>query len=147
LRWINATPLVLSGEFVRVVSTSCATPGCGPEDLYRLRAYDTTGVVSRFNNSATQVTILLLQNPTEHPVSGTIYFWSPSGVLAGSQSFGLVSEGTLALNTSAVPGVAGQSGSITLAHDGRYGELIGKATAVEPATGFTFDTPLSSRPR
>jgi hypothetical protein len=38
------------------------------------------------------------------------------------------------------------SGSITLSHDGRYGELAGKAIALEPATGFSFDTPLLHRP-
>jgi hypothetical protein len=147
LRWINATGLTVGNEFVRVVSTSCGIPGCGPEDAYRLRAYDTTCVVSRFNNSATQVTILLLQNPTTHPVVGTVYFWAANGTLAGSQAFSLSSQAALVLNTSAVAGVAGQGGSITVANDARYGELIGKATALEQATGFTFDTPLSSRPR
>jgi hypothetical protein len=147
LRWINATGMMVGNEFVRVVSTSCGIPGCGPEDVYRLRAYDTTCVVPRFNNSATQVTILLLQNPTTHPVAGTIYFRTANGTLVGSQAFSLSSEGTLALNTSSVAGVAGQGGSITVANDARYGELIGKAIALEPATGFTFDTPLTSRPR
>jgi hypothetical protein len=147
LRWINATGQTVGDEYVRVVSTSCATPGCGPEDVYRLRAYDTTCVVSRFNNSATQVTILLLQNPTTHPVVGMVYFWGANGTLVGSQAFSLPSEGTLVLNTSTVAGVGGQGGSITVANDARYGELIGKAIALEPATGFTFDTPLTSRPR
>jgi hypothetical protein len=147
LRWMNATASVISDQFIRVVSTSCTVPGCGPEDLYRLRAYDTTGVVSRFNNSATQLTILLLQNPTTNLVAGTVHFWAPNGTLAGSQSFNLPSQGTLVLNTSSVPGVAGLGGTITVSHDGPYGVLVGKAVAVEPATGFTFDTPLSSRPR
>jgi hypothetical protein len=145
LRWINASAGVVSDEYMRVVSTSCAVPGCGPEDAYRLRAWDTTAVVSRFNNSATQVTILLLQNPTTHPVAGTVYFWGASGALAGSQGFSLGANATLVVNTSAV--APGQGGSITVANDGGYGELMGKATAVEPATGFTFDTPLASRPR
>lgn len=38
------------------------------------------------------------------------------------------------------------SGSTTMAHDGRYGDLQGKSVALEPATGFSFDTPLSYRP-
>ena len=46
-----------------------------------------------------------------------------------------------------VGGVAGQSGSATLARDGVYGAIAGKAVAVEPATGFTFDSPLVLRPR
>ena len=36
---------------------------------------------------------------------------------------------------------------MTLSHDGRYGELVGKAVALEPATGFSFDSPLETRPR
>jgi hypothetical protein len=35
---------------------------------------------------------------------------------------------------------------MTLSHDGPYGSLAGKAVAVEPATGFTFDTALAPRP-
>jgi multidrug resistance efflux pump len=38
--------------------------------------------------------------------------------------------------------VPGQSGTITVDHLGRYGEVTGKAVALEPATGFSFDTPL-----
>jgi hypothetical protein len=58
----------------------------------------------------------------------------------------LAPRGSLALNTATVAGVAGQSGSLTLSHDGEYGALVGKAVALEPATGFTFDSPLVTRP-
>jgi hypothetical protein len=59
--------------------------------------------------------------------------------------FALGAKQLLVLNTSTVSGVAGQSGSMTVAHDGPFGALSGKAVAVEPATGFTFDTPLAAR--
>ena len=49
------------------------------------------------------------------------------------------------LNTTSVPGVAGQGGSVTVVHGGRYGELIGKMVALEPSTGFSFDAELSPR--
>jgi hypothetical protein len=48
------------------------------------------------------------------------------------------------LLTSSDPG---QSGSLTVSHDARYGELAGKLISVEPATGFSFDTALLARPR
>jgi len=147
LRWTNPSAASIGNEFVRVRSSSCTVATCGPEDVFRVLAYDTTYVAPRFNNSATQVTVLLVQNPTQHPVTGTAYFWKADGTPAGSQGFSLGLEGLLVLNTAAVPGVAGQSGSITIVNDGRYGELLGKTIAVEPATGFTFDTPLASRPR
>ena len=51
------------------------------------------------------------------------------------------------LNTATVAGVAGQGGTITVSHDGRYGDLAGKTVALEPATGFSFDSPMLARPR
>jgi hypothetical protein len=51
----------------------------------------------------------------------------------------------LVFNTAVV--AAGVGGSISLAHDGPYDALVGKTVALEPATGFSFDSPLSSRPR
>jgi hypothetical protein len=42
--------------------------------------------------------------------------------------------------TSAIGALVGQGGSITIAHDGAYGSLNVKAVALEPSTGFSFDT-------
>ena len=47
---------------------------------------------------------------------------------------------------STVSGVAGQSGSITISYRGGYGSLSGKAVALEPATGFAFDSPMLVKP-
>ena len=41
--------------------------------------------------------------------------------------------------------VPGASGAITIANDGRYGDLTGKTVALEPATGFSFDSPMVPR--
>jgi hypothetical protein len=46
-----------------------------------------------------------------------------------------------------VAGVAGQGGAITVSHDGRYGDLSGKTVALEPSTGFSFDSPMLPVPR
>jgi hypothetical protein len=43
--------------------------------------------------------------------------------------------------------LAGRSGSVTLTHDGPYAGLSGKVVALEPATGYSFDTALLPRPR
>ena len=45
------------------------------------------------------------------------------------------------------PGGQGQSGAVTVVHDGRYGELTGKTVALEGATGFSFDAIFTPRPR
>jgi hypothetical protein len=63
------------------------------------------------------------------------------GLLAG---FG---EGPGTLDSATRPALQGASGSITVTWHGRYGDLQGKAVAIEPATGFTFDSELTVRPR
>ena len=51
------------------------------------------------------------------------------------------------VNTAAVGALAGASGSITVTSDGPYGGIVGKSVALEPATGFSFDSPLAVKPR
>jgi Calx-beta domain-containing protein/VCBS repeat protein/FG-GAP repeat protein len=145
LRWENTTSLTVVNQHIRVNGV-CATP-CGIDDVYRIQAFETTYSIPRFNNAGSQVTVLLLQNPAGYPVTGTIWFWSTSGVLAGSRAFSLPARQTLVLNTATVAGVAGQGGTITISHDGRYGDLAGKTVALEPSTGFSFDSPMTARPR
>jgi hypothetical protein len=43
--------------------------------------------------------------------------------------------------------VPGTSGTVTITHNARYGDLTGKAVALEPATGFSFDSPAVVRAR
>ena len=142
LRWENATASAVDDQYVRVTSGACTTD-CGPEDVYRIRLYETTQAVPRFNNSGTQITVLLLQNPTNYTISGNVYFWATTGVLIAPSPFTLPARQLLPLNTSSVaPGVGG---TLTIAHDGRYGDLAGKTVALEPATGFSFDSPMVTR--
>jgi hypothetical protein len=144
LRWSNDTAFPVVNQHLSVRSGGCG-PACDASAVYRIRAYETTARVARFNNSATQVTVLLLENTGRSPAQGTLWFWDGSGALVGSQAFNLGPQESMALNTASVAGTSG--GSITLTSDGPYGALAGKAVAVEPATGFTFDTPLTFRPR
>jgi hypothetical protein len=143
LRWENGGATDFDG-FVRVESAGCTT-NCTPEDTYRIRSYDTTYGISRFNNSATQVTVLVVQNTSTDAVTGTIWIWDQTGGLVTSQALSLAANATFVLNTSAV--APGAAGTITVSQDGRFGSLAGKAVAVEPATGFTFDTPMVPRAR
>jgi len=131
---------------VRVRSLSCTT-GCGADDTYRIRAYETTYAIPRFNNSATQGTVVVLQNRSSRAVAGHLNFWDASGALLLAQPFSLAPRGTLAQNATILPALLGRSGSITVSSDGGYGDLTGKAVALEPATGFSFDSPLVPRPR
>jgi hypothetical protein len=145
LRFENTTSLTVVNQHVRV-DGSCVSP-CGADDVYRLRAFETTYSIPRFNNVGSQVTVLLLQNPAVYPITGHAWFWSTSGALLGVHPFTLAARQTLVLNTATVAGVAAQGGTITVSHDGRYGDLAGKAVALEPSTGFSFDSPMTARPR
>ena len=146
LAWQTSSQPVLS-ELAQV-GASCGA-GCGAGSLYRLRAYETTLRGGRFNNAGSQTTVLLLQNPGSSPITASIRFWSSSGELLATHALAapLGPKGLLALATAGVPGVAGHSGSVTVAHSGPYGVLTGKLVALEPSTGFSFDTPLLPRPR
>jgi parallel beta-helix repeat protein len=146
LRWQSTSAGAIANQPIRVSSGGCTT-ACGADDTYRIRAWETTYAIPRFNNSGTQVTVLIVQNPTNRAVAGTAYFWSAAGVLLGSQGLGLAPRAALVLSTSSVAGAAGQVGSVTIAHDGGYGALSGKAVSLEPSTGFSFDSPMSPRPR
>jgi uncharacterized repeat protein (TIGR01451 family) len=142
LAWQTASPGPVDEEYIRVTSNGCSP--CEAEDTYRIRAWETTAVVPRFNNSGTQVTLLLIQNTTDRLVTGTVWLQAPDGSVAATLSLSLPARQILVVNTASVS--PSGSGSIRISHDGGLGALQGKAVAVEPATGFTFDTRLQYRP-
>jgi hypothetical protein len=142
LRWQNATGTQRE-NYVRVSGPQCGP--CGPDDVYRLRVYETTYSIPRFNNVGAQVSVLALQNTTSATVAGTAHFWNSDGVLVNSLPFSLNPHATLVQNTTSV--AAGTGGSITIVHNGRMGDLAGKAVALDPSGGFSFDTPMTPRAR
>jgi hypothetical protein len=140
----NETGTLIDDEFVRVANPLCAG-ACLATEQYRIRLFDTTYGVARFNNTTSQVTILIIQNTSDRVVYFNAHFFDAQGALQGTSSHNLAPFGTIALNTSTVPGVAGKSGSIIVNNDGRYGVLTGKAVSLEASTGFTFDTMMVAR--
>jgi plastocyanin len=141
LRWENAGATAVDAERVRVGNSTCPG-GCTANDVYRIRAYETTLAIPRFNQSGTQVSVVILQNPTHYVISGRIYFWSTAGNLLNGTglAFTLNPKQAVIQNGAGVPGVPGTSGTVTVSHNGRYGDLAGKVVALEPATGFSFDS-------
>lgn len=119
----------------------------GPGARYEIQMLETTYAVPRYNNSATQQTVLVLQNTRARAVTGAVRFFAGTGgAPIASHAFTLAPRAVLVLNTSTLPALAGASGSALVAHDGGYGALAGKAVALEPGTGFTFDTPIVAKP-
>jgi hypothetical protein len=144
LRWqVGGTG---TDDFVRVLgtATSCTT-ACTTSDQYTIKFFETTGFIARYNNAGTQVTILLLQNAATYTISGTIYYFTAAGALAGSSAFSVGANALSVIATAST--VPGTSGSIKITHNGRYADLNGKTVALEPATGFSFDTPMVYKPK
>lgn len=148
LRWQNSTVNAQDTERIRVSNSSCPT-SCTSNDAYRIRAFETTLAAPRYNQSGTQVSVVVLQNPTDYTINGTVFFWNAAGTLLNGTGtpFTLVPKAAQVTNAGTIAGVPGTSGTVTVTHTGRYGDLAGKVVALEPATGFSFDTLAVSRPR
>lgn len=127
----------MSGSTVRVE---------GPNNIYTIRFWDTTYSIPRWNNSGGQLTVFLISNLQPITVTGNINFYSAAGTLLLSQPFTLAANQLFTFNTSTAPALAGLSGHAYVAHLGGYGGLAGKAVALEPSTGFSFDTVMSPIP-
>ena len=145
LRFVNATANDINTQFVRVGPGACGT-GCDGNDTYEIRARETTINIARFNASGTQVTVLMTQNTTSNAINATFFYWSTTGTLLQTGTLALPAKALNVFNVATFPALAGQSGSITVAHDGPHGGLNIKAVALEPSTGFSFDTPGVYKP-
>jgi hypothetical protein len=147
LRWENNSGATLTNQYIRVGPGQACGTTCGPDDQYTARFRETTLAIPRFNNAAGQVTVLILQNPAEYIVTGHFYLWNALGTLLNAPAgtaFTLGPKNALVQNLSGL--APGASGTITVSHDARYGDLTGKAVALEPPTGFSFDSIGVSRP-
>jgi hypothetical protein len=113
---------------------------------YDILFRETTLNIPRWNQSGTQVTVVLLRNTTAAAIAGDLHFYDASGTVLATQAVSIPAHGLQALNTATIPALSGLSGSAALAHTGPYAGISGKAVALEPATGFTFDTPAQSIP-
>jgi hypothetical protein len=142
VRWIST---VDGKEFLRALGDQA---GAMPAGLtYDVELFDTTYFIPRFNNGGSQVTTLIVQSTTNATVAGNVLFFSGGGVQLHSEPFSVAPDGVYVFNTAGVPALQGQSGSARIVHTGGYGSLVGKAVALEPSTGFTFDTALEAIPR
>lgn len=146
MSWQNTTASTET-NYIRVdsVREACGT-ACTANEQYRIRFYDTTISVPRFNNANGQVTVLLVQNATVDTVSATGYFWNAAGTQLHSAAIPLAPNQTAVINLAGIPALQNQSGAITLSHNTESGGLAVKSVALEPATGFSFDSPGLYKP-
>jgi Calx-beta domain-containing protein/polymorphic membrane protein len=144
LRWRNESAGTRD-DYVRVRATGCGT-ACGPDDVYRLRAYETTLRAPRYNCAGGQGSVLVLQNTGTAAVTGFVFLFGANGTHLASNGIAVPARGVQAISPCAFANAAGTSGSVVIAHDGGL-ELTGKVVSVDPGPGFAFDTPLGTRPR
>jgi hypothetical protein len=148
LHWVRPDPVPGPPEgYIRVSSTGCGT-ACGADDVYRIRAYETTLRASRFNCEGSQSSAVVLQS--RGPAAGAwIKGWKASGepFVFYEYYLGVAARGTTVFDVCTLPYLDGRSGSLTVTHTAGYGQLVGKVVQVDPATGASFDTPLTARPR
>jgi len=115
-------------------------------DQYDITFRDTTYTVPRFNNTASQLTILMVQNTTDRVVHVDLQLFDAAGALLTIYGSNVAPRGLWVQPMAAAPAAQGRSGSVLIGHDGPYGALSGKAVSLEPATGFTFDTAMAPIP-
>jgi len=130
-------------RYVRVSGPACGL-ACGANDQYRIRFYDTTMMLPRYNNTNGQVTVLILQNSTNQQVVATAVAYDSAGTVLVYVPISIEANASAVVNLSTtVAGILNNtSGVMAIENDAPYGALAGKATALEPATGFTFDTTI-----
>lgn len=143
IRWIASADAV--EEFVRVKGSPVVTEDAG--FVYTLRYYDTTYTVPRWNASGTQTTVFVVSSVVQAAITARITFFDGAGTVAHQVDVPLAPNVPVVLSTNAYPPLVGKSGYALVAHTGGYGALSGKAVALEPSTGFTFDTPFQPIPQ
>ena len=142
LRWIEPDP---------VVSTHVLVSGnvhMRKEAIYTIQFRETTLYCPRYNNTATQGSILIVQHTAPEGVTGGLCqfaarFHDSTGNETGSTSQALFLNASKVISTKALTGAT--SGSAFIAHTCGWGGLKAKIVALEPATGFSFDTVCTPR--
>jgi hypothetical protein len=142
VRWIGGGGV----EHLRVLPNADGVGGFADE-LYDVALFDTTLYLPRFNNAGSQRTVLILQSTRQRTVEGRIFFHDGTGNQLLAHDFAVPAYGSVILDTSSLPALAGRSGSAVIAHTGGAGAFTGKGVSLEPATGFTFDTAVTTAPR
>lgn len=143
IRWIASITSIT--DRVRVTGSTDVSENAS--SVYTLRFWDTTYTIPRWNSSGAQVTVILLTNITQSPIQIRISFYNAAGTLIYTQGAPLAPNAPYVFNTASVSTLVGQSGFAKVAHTAGYGGLSGKAVALEPSTGFTFDTVLTPVPQ
>jgi hypothetical protein len=142
LRWETAD---MSGfQFLNRLKVKGPTVGSASTQ-YTIAFRDTTLFCPRYNNTSSQTSVLLVQAAPEGANSCvfTARFINEAGSVIATQAGTLGESELRVIATSSVPGVANTKGSARVTHTCGLNRIKAKLVALEPATGFSFDTPCS----
>jgi len=78
LTFYNDTATAIDNRYIHVKSGGCTTT-CTAKDVYRIRFFDTTLSLARFNNTGTQETYVILQNPTNYTIKARVHYFGQTG--------------------------------------------------------------------
>lgn len=114
---------------------------------YQIDLRDTTLFCPRYNDTNGQASILLIQAAPEgaNSCSYTAVFFNEAGTVTGTQSGTLHEADMATIATSTIAGVNNTKGSARVVHDCGHNNLFAKLVALEPATGYSFDTICSAK--
>lgn len=147
LRW-EVPPTVTGLNLVNALRVAGLTNGTS-SSVYSIGYRETTLFCPRFNNTNGQISVLIVQAASygQNSCAFTAYLFSEAGgAPIGQQTGTLSAEGqVVTISTPGVPGGANQKGGAQISHTCGYGNIKAKLVALEPATGFSFDTPCSVR--
>lgn len=142
LRWIASADAV---ERLRVHNGASAMPSGA---TYTAQLRETTLYCSRWSESGGQASVLAVQRAQSEQAgtcSATAFFYDEAGVQLATQAFSFTANKVNVQSLSAIGGLAGNRGSLAIAHTCGTGGLKGIVNALEPSTGFSFGTPCSER--
>ncbi|OGP90312.1 MAG: hypothetical protein A2156_12040 [Deltaproteobacteria bacterium RBG_16_48_10] len=146
LRWIS------TGNNKETIAVKDFGVWSHPTSIYDIKLFETTLFCPRFNNAGSQVSVIIIQAAarTFEQCDYKIYFFDESGNYL--HEYGLFFGPPWATDSdvfllSSFTELQGKKGSARIAHACGYGAITAKLVALEPSTGFSFDTPCSYLPR
>jgi hypothetical protein len=134
MRW---NPTVTEYQRIRIKGLS--STGAGSE--YTISFSMSALFCPRYNNSGSQISVLIVQNTTTGSCAYNADFFDEAGNYLDSATPPTVPPmGTSVVPAGSVPAVVGTKGSVRINHSCSPSAIKSKIVALEPATGFSFDT-------
>jgi len=112
---------------------------------YSILYSETTLYCPRYNQTGTQTSVVIIQNTTNASCSMFVSFINETGAFVNGTPANANGAGMVVLSAGGVASVPGTKGSVQILPNCSPSALKAKVVALEPSTGFSFDTVCSIR--